>query len=105
MAVTVDAAPDKKVVTITIEGRFDFTLYREFRDAYAPYTEPGTAYVLNLAKADYLDSSALGMLLQLREHGGGEDADVRLVKCRPSVARILKIANFHRLFVIEAEDA
>ena len=103
MGVSVEASPDHKVVTITIDGRFDFTLYRAFREAYGPFKESETSYVLDLAGADYMDSSALGMLLQLREHAGGEAARIRLINCRPSLARILKIANFQRLFAIETD--
>lgn len=102
MGVSVDVSPDHKVVTVTIDGRFDFTLYRVFREAYTSYKDPATTYVLDLARVDYMDSSALGMLLQLREHAGGEAARVRIINCRPSLARILKIANFQRLFAIEA---
>jgi HptB-dependent secretion and biofilm anti anti-sigma factor len=102
MGLSVEASPDNKMVTVTIDGRFDFTLYRAFRDAYTPYKESGTTYVLDLAKADYMDSSALGMLLQLREHAGGETAKIRIINCRPSLTKILKIANFQRMFAIEA---
>lgn len=102
MGLSAEASPDHKVVTVTIEGRFDFTLYRVFREAYRPYKESGTTYVLDLAKADYMDSSALGMLLQLREHAGGDAAMIRIINCRPFLAKVLKIANFQRLFTIEA---
>lgn len=105
MGLSVEALPDGKVVTVAIDGRFDFTLYRAFRDAYQPYTESGTSYVLDFAKADYMDSSALGMLLQLREHAGGEHANIRIINCRPFLAKILKIANFQRLFAIEVSGS
>lgn len=101
MGLSVEVSPDHKVVTIAIEGKFDYTLYRAFRESYKPYTDSGISYVLNLAKADYMDSSALGMLLQLREHAGGDAAQVRIVNCSPPLAKVLKIANFQRLFAIE----
>ena len=105
MGLSVEASPDSKVVTVAIDGRFDFTVYRAFREAYSPYKASETTYVLDLAKADYMDSSALGMLLQLREHAGGETAKIRIINCRPSLAKILKIANFQRLFAIEANPS
>lgn len=101
MGLSVEASPDNKVVTLTIDGRFDFTLYRAFREAYQPYKDAGTTYVLDLARAEYMDSSALGMLLQLREHVGADGAEIRIINCRPFLAKILKIANFQRLFAIE----
>lgn len=82
-----------------IGQRFDFSLHREFRDAYKA-VEPGAgSYVVDLQDTEYMDSSALGMLLLLREHAGDRGA-IRLVNCRTDVKRILAIANFQRLFEI-----
>lgn len=101
MGLTVDATPDNKEVTIAIEGRFDFNLYRPFRDAYLPHTIPGIHYVLNFGATDFMDSSALGMLLQLREHAEGQGAQITIRNCNSTLAKILRIANFQRLFTIE----
>ena len=54
-----------------------------------------------MRKATYLDSSALGMLLLLRDHAGGESAQIRIVHCNADVRRILNISNFEQLFTIE----
>jgi len=58
------------------------------------------AYIVDLKDATYLDSSALGMLLLLRDHAGGETAHVRIVNCNPDVRKILTISNFEQLFNI-----
>ncbi len=100
MSVTKSITPDSKRVDINISGRFDFSVHKEFRDAYRNH--PGLAeYRVNLNAASYMDSSALGMLLLLREHSG-EDRN-RVVLCNPSpgIRKILEIANFDRLFRIE----
>ena len=101
MAVTVEASPDSKEVTISVHGRFDHTLYRAFREAYSPYTAPGLRVVLNLGATEFIDSSALGMLLQLREEVGGDTANISIRNCNPTLSKILRIANFQRLFTIE----
>ena len=101
MAVNVEASPDRKEVTISVQGRFDHTLYRAFREAYSPYTNPGLRVVLNLGATEFIDSAALGMLLQLREEVGGDTADIRIRNCNPTLSKILRIANFQRLFTIE----
>ncbi|MEL6184454.1 MAG: STAS domain-containing protein, partial [Myxococcota bacterium] len=49
-------------VTIAISGRFDFNAHREFREAVKAVSD-GARCVVDLEKATYLDSSALGMLL------------------------------------------
>jgi len=90
---------DKHEITINVQGGFTYDLYREFRDAYrdAPM---GTAYTLNLHKADYMDSSALGMLLVLREHAGGDSAKITINGCCGSLRKVFMIARFDELFKI-----
>ena len=100
MALDLSVSLDESVVTIGITGPFDFRIHREFRDTLHRCMSPGRAYRVDLAGVDYLDSSALGMLLLLREHAGGDDARVALVGARTEVRQILTIANFDKMFEI-----
>ncbi len=86
-------------VVIEINGRFDFSLQKEFRDAYQKY-DGGLSYRVNLENTEYMDSSALGMLLLLREHAGNVTQRVRLVGANKAVRKILEVANFDKLFAI-----
>ncbi|MNR56929.1 hypothetical protein D3C85_1776040 [compost metagenome] len=56
--------------------------------------------VVDLKDATYLDSSALGMLLLLRDHAGGDRSDIRLINSSSDVTKILAISNFDKLFDI-----
>lgn len=85
--------------TIHIHGSFSFPLYRQFRRVCENAT-PQQRYIVDLADSDYMDSSALGMLLFLREQAGGEAARVEITNCNSVVRRILGIANFDKLFAI-----
>ena len=60
----------------------------------------GAQYIVDLSATEYLDSSALGMLLLLREHAGGESSNIRISKASPEVKKILDVANFEKLFNI-----
>ncbi len=86
---------------IQVEGRFDFSAHQEFRDAYEKADAGVSMYVIDMANATYLDSSALGMLLLLRDHAGGDNSNVKIVNCNPDVRKILTISNFEQLFAIE----
>jgi len=99
MSVTSKSSPDKQKLTITIKGRFDFSTHQDFRGAYEK-KDQAKHYVVDLKETNYLDSSALGMLLLLRDHAGGERADVRLENCSADVIKILAISNFAKLFKI-----
>lgn len=61
---------------------------------------PPQRYTVDLKDTTYLDSSALGMLLLLRDHAGGDNSLIRLVNCNPDVRKILAISNFEQLFNI-----
>ena len=87
-------------VTISVVGKFDFQLYDEFRASYADTAGNGVGYVVDLSDTEYLDSSALGMLLLLREHAGGESSSIEITQASPEVRKILDVANFGKLFKI-----
>lgn len=86
-----------------LNGRFDFAAHKEFRDAceqalVAPNLQ---GIELDMSGVDYLDSSALGMLLLLKDRAGKVSDKVRLSHCQPTVHRILDIAKFGKLFTID----
>lgn len=89
------------VVNIVVSGRFDFGSHKEFREAYRN-TPSGSdnEFVIDLSSTEYVDSSALGMMLLLREHAGGDHARVSLKACRKEVKEILVVSNFDKLFTI-----
>ncbi|MCY1400475.1 STAS domain protein [compost metagenome] len=99
MAVQTALSEDGRELTIAIKGRFDFARHQAFRDAYERLA--AKTFIIDLREATYLDSSALGMLLLLRDHAGGDSADVRLINCGSDVRKILAIANFESLFQIQ----
>ena len=100
MTITSQPSADGRELTIVVNGRFDFNAHQAFREAYLRSDVQPQRYVLDLQGANYLDSSALGMLLLLRDHAGGDEADIRLLNCNPDVRRILQVSNFEKLFVI-----
>lgn len=91
----------KSQAIIAIEGRFDFAQHKAFRDAYRDLDPKTLKFVVDLSAASYLDSSALGMLLLLRDFAGGDAARVVLSGCGEEVRRVLKIANFEKLFDLD----
>lgn len=89
-----------QTLAIAVRGRFDFTEHEAFRQAYERHPRPSGHYLVDLSATDYMDSSALGMLLLLRRHAGDGAAPVRIAGAKPEIRRILSIANFQKLFQI-----
>ena len=91
---------DGKAVII-LQGRFDFNAHREFREAVDQAVKDAAHDVhVDLGGVDYLDSSALGMLLMLRDRAKGAGKEVALANARGSVKQVIDIANFGKLFAL-----
>ncbi len=97
MAVT--STETENTVTIQVTGRFDFATHRDFLNAYKDYPKGEKQFVVDLSGTEYMDSSAMGMLLQLREHGS-KNRPVELVNGNEGIREILRIANFDKLFKV-----
>lgn len=93
---------DNGNVTVKLTGRFDFNAHREFRAAYEPLVTDAEvrSVVVDMGGVEYLDSSALGMLLMLRDKVGAANKSLTLMNVRGSVKQVLDIANFGKLFKI-----
>ena len=100
MGVTTKLSSETGRVTIGVSGRFDFELHQEFSQAYRQYPKGDKTYLVDLSGADYIDSSALGMLLQLRDHSDKSAGGVVLANGNHGVREILRMANFDKLFEI-----
>jgi len=83
------------IVTVKISGRFDFRMIKEFQRALA--YKPRT-WLVDMSAVSYVDSSALGMLLLLRERVNGETERVQLRGLRGQPRDVLTMAKFDTMF-------
>ena len=101
MPIHTHRSDDGQTLTIRIEGRFDFSTHQAFRNAYEHENREVQDFVVDPSDTTYLDSSALGMLLLLRDFAGGDASRIELRNCNNDVRRILTISNFGQLFSIK----
>ena len=87
---------------LALKGRFDFTCHRGFKQAYEDaFAGAGVSeLVIDMGQVEYLDSSALGMLLLLRDKGKAMGKPVSLANCAGTVRDVLRVANFDKLFTL-----
>lgn len=86
---------------IYLTNRFDRALHREFRDAVIEAIKhPAAVVTVDLGSVSYIDSSALGMLLMLREMAEKAGKQVSLANCRGNVLRVINFAQFDKFFKI-----
>jgi anti-anti-sigma factor len=101
MAVSAHTSSDGKTMTITVSDRFDFSLHRDWRSAYESSEKLCSNYIIDLNGVTYMDSSALGMLLQLWEYAGSSKNAIHIKNAGPAIRDILRIANFDKWMVID----
>jgi HptB-dependent secretion and biofilm anti anti-sigma factor len=89
---------DGNEVTISLPEKFDFQLHKEFRQAYEE--EGVKSLVLDMNKTQYMDSSALGMLLQLKEYTDKNNSKISIKNASENVMQIMQIAHFDKLFKV-----
>ncbi len=99
---SVETHLDEKTQTleVTISGRFDFSIHQNFRKVTQQAGAGVKAISIDLSDTDYMDSSALGMLLVLRDKVGENKESITIKNAKTEVKKILEIANFDKLFTL-----
>ena len=96
---------DEHTAIVNITGEMDVYTTPQAKAAMLDLLEKGYYHlVVNLQQTEYLDSTALGMLVgtlkRLRERGG----DLRLVAPAPRIRRLLEITRLINVFSIDASE-
>jgi HptB-dependent secretion and biofilm anti anti-sigma factor len=91
-----------EVASVIMKGRFDFQVHKDFKEAYSRLFENSAVrhIKIEMSQLDYLDSSALGMLMLLNERAKAVNKTISLVNPSGMVNQVLEVANFNRLFSI-----
>ena len=97
---TIEVSTNNETATIKVIGRFDFSSQRDFRNAYQNQQQTISEYVVDLSQTEYIDSSALGMLLLLKEYVELKNGHSKLLQPAPEIKKILTMSNFDQLFTI-----
>jgi len=100
MSITCESSNEGRSVTIAISGCFDFNSVQEFRGAYMAIDGSKSTVEIDMRETEYMDSSALGMLLNMKKHLQSSDSAIRILNCKPQVKKILEISRFDKKFLI-----
>ena len=100
MSLTKSLSVDESTLTIQIKGKFDFNLVQSFRQAYAQIEPKTNKVIIDLRETDYMDSSALGMLLNMKKTIESQVRTIEISNCQPQLKKILQISRFDKKFDI-----
>lgn len=87
---------------VIIDGRFNFGCHQLFQKTCNNIIKSQVnSIIINLNNVNYMDSSALGMLLQLQDKAEQTAILVTLKSTCPSISNVLRIAHFEKVFQID----
>ncbi len=101
MAITTQLT-DNRTLLIRLDERFVFSNLREFRLAYEQTFDRSKHKIqIDFAKTAHIDSSALGMLLNMQRFCQKRDGEIQLININPSIMKIFTISHFDRRFSLK----
>ena len=122
MSITTERNEQGAHLVIKVSGKFDYNLQKKFKESYENPNHLNSSelnsnkiinnknvsdcqalvskYTIDLTNVNYLDSSALGMLLSLRTYSNHQDC-VKIIGAQESIKELLELSGFDRLFSIE----
>ncbi|PCK08261.1 MAG: anti-anti-sigma factor [Alteromonadaceae bacterium] len=99
MAITI--AKNNEGVAIVLDDRFDFGSVGDFRKSYESLESIARRTVaIDFKNTRYIDSSALGMLINAKTYCAKQDAKVKLINTNEQIRKILTISRFEKKFDI-----
>ena len=83
-----------------LAGRFDYTTRNQFMTSMESFVEQAqvSEVRVDMGALDYIDSSALGMLLLMRDKARKFGGTVAITNAHGNVRQVLDTAQFERLF-------
>ena len=98
MAIQVNV--DDGVITIALEENFDYRSRESFQRAFKKKPKK-SQYFIDFDKVSFVDSSALGLLLILREYNGCNGSAIHLINTNKETRKMLEMVKFTTLFQLD----
>lgn len=93
---SVTSTSDGNEVLIRVSSDFTFKIHKAFRENYKSHPA-GSHFTVDLSGTEYMDSSGLGLLVQLKEYSTSSKR-VTIRGYNDTIDQILKVANFDKMF-------
>ena len=100
MTVETKLTENDELLVISIKGSFDFSMLDDFRVAYTREIDKSTRVIIDMRDTLSINSSALGMLLNMQRHLDKADGEIKIINCNDVVKKIFSITHFNKKFNI-----
>lgn len=100
MTVETKLTENDELLVISIKGSFDFSMLDDFRVAYTREIDKSTRVIIDMRDTLSINSSALGMLLNMQRYLDKADGEIKVINCNDVVKKIFSITHFNKKFNI-----
>jgi HptB-dependent secretion and biofilm anti anti-sigma factor len=85
---------------IYLPSRFDYDYHKQFSTAYSSIVDDTTIkeIILDFSRVEYLDSSALGMMVMFHKKAAATSKVAKIRGARGVTKEILSMANMQKIF-------
>ena len=101
MSINTAFSDNNSVYTISIAGIFNFSMLHDFRESYSDPDVALAKVTVDFRDTEMIDSSALGMLLNMQKDLNKADKEISIINSNKFVRKILVITNFEKKFSID----
>ena len=100
MAITVSKM-DSGDARLSLDERFDFGMVDQFRKCYEDLGDlKNKSLIIDFANTRYMDSSALGMLINARSFFSDANVKIKIINTNDQINKIFSISRFDTKFDI-----
>jgi anti-anti-sigma factor len=97
----VNISTEGNLCSVRIVGRMDIQASHSLRMACTTQTQEGLHYVIDLARVEYMDSTALATLLMIRKHAETLKGSIVLSAPPQAIREIFRMAGLDQIFEID----
>lgn len=91
---------DGKILKISVNGDFNFSLQKDFRNAYSDKNYDHCKIIVDLSMTKSMDSSALGMLIAMQSYFDKPDGEIHIINANEEVSKIIDITHLDSKFTL-----
>jgi anti-sigma B factor antagonist len=107
LSLSISTETKSKAIVVHVDGDLDVYTAPRLKEALQEAIAGGSHLVLDLSGVQFIDSTALGVLVEALQISQSNDGDFRLVVGDPFLLKIFHITGFDGMFSIypQLEDA
>lgn len=92
---------DDNIQTLELKGDLDVYSEEEFKSFIAEEIDPNKDLVIDLNALEYLDSTGLGMFMNIYKMLNDNDKTVKIINAKDNIYKLFKITDLTSLFSME----